>query len=785
MEGMSLPILEDDIPYEQEIIKTPDEFGPWMRYVEFKAERPVAERIFVLERACRALGRSYKLWKMYLDLQVSYLKNLDQGNRRFLLEAAKVNHLYERALILLHKMPRLWIDYLQLLLQQPQLVTHTRRTFNKALQALPTAQHDRIWPLYLEFVQHVNPRTASSIWLRYIEFNTAEIETCVENLIDLGQYQQAADLLIKMVDDAKFISFKGRSRYQLWEDLAELLVHHGSDIQGIDVERVIGSGIEKFTDQQGKLCVQLATCWVNMGQFEKARNSFEAGLERAITIRDFSQIFDSYAEFEESIIAKLMNKGHDENEMDRHMEIFEQLMDRRPFIVNDVLLRQDPNNVVEWEKRVGLWGNNQQEVVNTYEKAIETIHPKKANGSLSQLWSNYAKFYENGRDLATARIIFDKATKVPFKSVNELTEVWIEWAEMELRIGDFDNAVRVMETATRGPKISKVDYFDDSRSPQERLHKSMKLWSFYVDLVESVGTLDQIKPLYDRIFELKIGTTLTIVNYANLLEENNYFEEAFKVYERGIELFSYPIAFEIWNIYLNKAVKRNLGIERLRDLCEQAIENCPAKFCKPLYLLYGKLEEDRGLIKNAIKIYDRATKTVDEKDKLETYQYYIARVAENFGLPGTRPIFQDAIDNLNDRDANIISQEFIEVEEKLGEIDRARALLGFSSQFNDLRTAPEFWAKWDKFEVKYGSEDTYKEMLRIKRSVQAQFNTDLRYVAIEASKGIAISTNESNAMSRMEKLNNAPIGFVAGTTETPSVEKIEATGNPDEIELEM
>lgn len=29
-----------------------------------------------------------------------------------------------------------------------------------------------------------------------------------------------------------------------------------------------------------------------------------------------------------------------------------------------------------------------------------------------------------------------------------------------------------------------------------------------------------------------------------------------QVYERGVELFAYPIAFELWNIYLSKFVKR-------------------------------------------------------------------------------------------------------------------------------------------------------------------------------------------------------------------------------------
>jgi pre-mRNA-splicing factor SYF1 len=53
---------------------------------------------------------------------------------------------------------------------------------------------------------------------------------------------------------------------------------------------------------------------------------------------------------------------------------------------------------------------------------------------------NFAKFYEEGgasgnseKDLPLARKVLEKATKVQFKTVEELAEIWCEWAEMELR----------------------------------------------------------------------------------------------------------------------------------------------------------------------------------------------------------------------------------------------------------------------------------------------------------------------------------------------------------------
>jgi len=102
-------------------------------------------------------------------------------------------------------------------------------------------------------------------------------------------------------------------------------------------------------------------------------------------------------------------------------------------------------------------------------------------------------------------------------------------------------------------------FFLQSLSVQTRLFKSLKLWSFYVDLEESLGTVESTKAAYDKVLELKIANAQIIVNYAQFLEENKYFEESFKAYERGVELFTFPVSFEIWNIYLSKFTKRHVS----------------------------------------------------------------------------------------------------------------------------------------------------------------------------------------------------------------------------------
>ncbi|KAL1855437.1 pre-mRNA-splicing factor syf1 [Paecilomyces lecythidis] len=782
-------ISDQDIVYEQDLLRDPGSVTPWLAYIEFKQQHGTPyEQAFVMERACKQLPRSYKLWKMYLEFRMNHLRGRNAAIHRS--EYHKVNSLFERALILLNKMPRIWEMYLSFLLQQP-IVTQTRRTFDRALRALPVTQHNRIWRLYKPFARSASGETAVKIYSRYMQIHPENAEEYIDLLIDMGHYTEAVKRYIDILNNPRFQSKQGKSHFQLWSEMVELLVNKAKEIEtgahvGIDVDGIIRSGIERFADQRGRLWAGLATYWITRGNFEKARDIFEEGITTVMTVRDFTMIFDSYVEFEESVIGNLMeeasvraSKGKLDEDADLDLDLrmlrFEQLMDRRPFLVNDVLLRQNPNNVIEWEKRVALWGDNKAEVVQTYTNAIAAINPKKAHGKFHELWGNYAKFYEKGGDLDTARVIMDKAVKVPFKTVNELAETWCEWAEMELRNENFDKAVEIMAKATQAPKKSSVDYFDETLSPQQRVHKSWKLWSFYVDLVESVGTLEETRKIYERIFELRIATPQTVVNYANLLEENKYFEESFKVYERGLDLFSYPVAFELWNLYLTKAVDRKISIERLRDLFEQALDGCPPKFAKVLYLMYGNLEEERGLARHAMRIYERATRAVSDEDRFEMFDFYITKSASNFGLTSTRPIYERAIAALPDKEAKDMCLKFAEMERRLGEIDRARAIYGHASQFCDPRTNAGFWQKWEAFEVQHGNEDTFKEMLRIKRSVQAQYNTDVNFIASQAiarsqqraQEGIPETEEEkeqADAMAALERQARAPMGFVAAST---------------------
>ncbi|KAF6214821.1 hypothetical protein GE061_009564, partial [Apolygus lucorum] len=651
-----------------------------------------------------------------------------------------LNNTFERALVYMNKMPRIWMDYCQFIVDQCK-ITRARQVFDRALRALPITQHRRIWPIYIAFLKKHNiPETAVRVFRRYLKLCPEDAEEYIDYLTSVNRLDESSVRLADIVNSDEFVSKHGKSNHQLWTELCELISKNPQDMKTLNVDAIIRSGLKKYTDQLGRLWNSLADYYIRSGLFEKARDIYEEAIQTVTTVRDFTQVFDAYAQFEELSLSKKMEEvstklapsEDDDIDIELRMARFENLIERRLLLLNSVLLRQNPHNVHEWLKRVQLFEGKPHDIINTYTEAVQTVDPKQAVGKPHMVWVNFAKFYEENDQIEDARIVMEKGTHVAYLKVDDLASVWCEWAEMEIRNENYEEALRLLQRATVMPS-RKVDYHDDTETVQMRLYKSLKLWSMYADLEESFGTFKSCKAVYDRIIDLKIATPQIIINYGLFLEEHNYYEEAFRAYEKGIALFRWPNVFDIWNTYLTKFLKRYGGtkLERTRDLFEQCLENCPPKFAKSLYLLFAKLEEDHGLARHAMAVYERATSAVLPEEMFEVFNIYIKKAAEIYGIPKTRQIYEKAIEVLNEHNAREMCLRFSEMETKLGEIDRARAIYAHCSQMCDPRVTAVFWQAWKDFEVRHGNEDTMREMLRIKRSVQATYNTQVNMMSAQ------------------------------------------------------
>ncbi|KAL6990987.1 hypothetical protein U1Q18_009108 [Sarracenia purpurea var. burkii] len=837
---------QDDLLYEEELLRNPFSLKLWWRYLVARIDTPFKKRSVIYERALKALPGSYKLWYAYLRERLELVRNLPITHSQY----QTLNNTFERALVTMHKMPRIWIMYLQILTEQ-KLLTRTRRTFDRALCALPVTQHDRIWHPYLVFVSQkgVPIETSLRVYRRYLKYDPSHIEDFIEFLINSNLWQEAAERLAGVLNDDQFYSIKGKTKHWLWLELCNLLTQHAKEVSGLNVDAIIRGGIRKFTDEVGRLWTSLADYYIRRGLVEKARDIFEEGMTTVLTVRDFGVVFDAYSQFEESMLALKMeeqseddqddeeNAEEDDNDdeddrldvaklekklkrfwlsddkdVDLRLARLEHLIDRRPELANSVLLRQNPHNVEQWHRRVKLFEGNPTKQILTYTEAVRTVDPMKAVGKPHTLWIAFAKLYETHNDVSNARVIFDKAVQVNYKTIDNLASVWCEWAEMELRHKNLKGALELMRRATAEPSVEvKRRVAADGNTPvQMKLHKSLRLWTFYVDLEESLGTLESTRTVYERILDLRIATPQIIINYAMLLEEHKYFEDAFKVYERGVKIFKYPHVKDIWVTYLSKFVKRygKSKLERARELFEHAVEVAPAESVKPLFLQYAKLEEDYGLAKRAMKVYDQATKAVPTHEKLSMYEIYIARAAEIFGVPKTREIYEQAIESgLPEKDVKTMCMKYAELEKSLGEIDRARGVFVYASQFADPRSDPDIWNKWHEFEVQHGNEDTFREMLRIKRSVSASYSQTHfilpEYLmqkdklpnldeTMDALKKAGVPEDEMAALEKhlvpaandtATKDGNRKVGFVSAGVESQTDTGIKVTANHEDIEL--
>lgn len=792
------------LPQEDAVTKTPYNVNTWLQYLdtideliseqrtnqdESTKKNLIQVRDFVGRRAVHHLPKSYKLWKTHWEFSLVQEKQLSQS----------LIPLWERALVTLHKFPRVWIEYLEYAHEKSSMdPTRLRRLANRSLEAIPVTQHDKIWPVLLKYYQSTTLsaagttttlRTPVTSWIpketklsllrRYIQFNPAATKEVADFLAnDLHHWGEAALLYVELLNQPETVQ-----QNELWMALANICTRHPVDQVGIDWEALVRGVLatKKFKEMEGVVWNQLADAWIRRGEFQLARSVYEEALESVSKVRDFTILLDAYLQFEEGLLEAIMATAEDDvddeaddkddaadgeqkddwdillpsNSSELHDSVTkktnmsdlelalaraEDLTARRPILLNRVLLRQNPHDVGEWLKRARLYQEKEELAAAqaALEEGLRTVLARRAVGGspsqiVIQLLSLYESDPENG--VSRARDLMDRICNqwvYEFKSTDELAECYASWVELELRQEAWDNALDIIRSSVIVPPAT-----EDRPVPKmvRGLAKSLRLWDLLLDLEESLGTIQTTKDAYSRAIEQRVATPLHILNFASFLTEQKYFEESFSAYERGIELFEFPGVKVIWKAYLESFLKRYGGtkVERSRDLFHRCLEACPPEDCVEFFLMNGKFEEDHGLTKRALSVYRDMCQKVPLEEKYTAYQLFIAKTTKYMGQTATRDIYQSAIQELSDVPAAQLCLDFAKMETSLQEIDRARAVLTFGAQMADPRRNDEYWKQWNEFEIAHGNEETFREMLRIKRSVEASFST-VNYNAAEMSQ---------------------------------------------------
>jgi pre-mRNA-splicing factor SYF1 len=660
----------------------------------------LSERCRVYETALAYMPGSYKLWYHYLT-EIRLYVDCNPSLEHYEL----ANTLHERALTHMYLMPQIWLDYTEFLASQGH-ITKTRKVYDLALQRLPLTQHDLIWESYLVWAHSIqSPETAKRIFVRYLQLNPSYAYDYVDYLVKYNYVPEAVVQIqsLLLTDDSP----------QLWERLAKLISENPDCVP--NSSGILESCKSKI-EEKGKAWELVAEFYLRLGDIENARKTYEDAFKSLNSVKEFSIIFAAYTQLEEEL-ASLDDPDTAEEAMSR----LEELLNRRELLLSDIKLRENPNDVQEWISRSELFQDDIVQRLRIYAEAVTVLDPLKARGQPQRLWINFAKIYEEFSDYKNARTVFFKGTLSKLKKSDQIAEIWEEWIEFELRHNHYDDALKLIR------KVCNTSYkYSKDVTIHQEVSTNNRLWGLYVDLEENLGTLESAKQAYEKMISNKFANVHAVLNYVQFLQEHSLWEDSFRVYEQGVNKFSWPHVYDIWMSYLNAFVNKygKSKLERARDLFEQVLTSCPKDKIRIFYLLYSKLEEEYGLGSHIIEVFERAIRDVPDGQRAEMFLIYIQKVSDYFGVIKMRVLFEAGFSLFTNTEQIIdIGLKFANIERKLGEIDRVRTIYQYIAQFCDGKSPEQqkFWSKWNEFEIYHGNEDTYKEMMRVQRT--SKFNT--------------------------------------------------------------
>lgn len=707
---------------EEYILSSPHLPQKWIQLIKLVPEPPLPSSIpcylegkyisyIIWERSLLALPTSYKLWISYIEDRINSLRIIlntfrdDELYSNYLLdEIDEIECVFERALKnnALKRMPKIWISYISFSIRLRR-IKGTRLLINSALKALPTSLHHKIWSISLSFAESLiplAPKVSHHIYKRYYlslltsnsssssspssSYNSTDSNSYFNILKRLDEYEEAFQILIE--------------RCKEWSEIPKFISSFGSKLKTIDVEKMI-RGID--SGDEGVLISSIANWHLKNGRFSEARNTLRNGLLTCMDIRDFGILFETLVSLEEGLIRIALDKRI--LLVNDLMDSFERLLGpERLQMISDLLLRLSPNSIDVWIERIERLGNTEGE----YRKCLETI--SSMTKGISKIWIAFAKVSENPE-------------KFFLESLNEKNILKDDLAILYIAYSQYCGE-------KRGIKAS-IDIISSSLLI-EGLEKNSSLWDCYLDLEELRSLPLCVESAYERMILIGACRPQHIINYFLFLEDHQFLEggktpllkSPFSVLELGIQKFK-SVSIEFWKIYLPKFIQSpHATLKKVRDLYERALlDTKDHQFVYEFALAYEKEKGTESLYLNLLR---NAAKKC-ENGKFSFYWRLIDCVIEKKGVIEVRTVFDEAIPTISDPDDLIkLAFRYASIECDLGEWERTRSIYKYLAK-EIITTSPplykrddEIWLKWQNFESKFGTEISFRELLRYKRELK-------------------------------------------------------------------
>lgn len=768
-----------------------------LKDIEIYLKEVYSSAIIIWERSLSVFPSSFKLWMAYITERVSFLNILlgifreDQSSPSSFSallseEIAEVEEIYERALNNkegnFKRMPMLWISYISFSIRLRR-IRKTRHLFNLALKTLPFSLHSQLWTLiigsFAEPLIPFAPKVSHHFYRRFhlhfaVAYSGSKNTTTPTNaysyfniLKRLNEFDEAFDVLINHIKD--------------WYAIPSFIDNYGSLLK----ERIDEKVAEIDSNDKGVLICAVANWHLKNGRLKEGRAVLRKALSGADRMRDFVVVFECLAALEEGLIRIAIDNNNSNTKrrialLSKLLDSFERLLKiERPSLISDLLLRKSPNSISVWMERIerlcaaGAGGGVNSE----YRKCLSTIDPMTKG--ISKIWISFAKAMKSPKEKEE---ILLEALKQQNILKEEMALLWIALSQHRGEVNGIQDSIGVVSDA-----LLTVG-----------LEKNALLWDCYLDLEEARGLPLCVESAYERIISIGACRPQHIVNYFLFLDSlsldalgtldgldglgilgfkntttttmtttnkttiNNINNLKFRVLELGIQKFK-SVSVEFWKIYLPKFISSpQATLKSVRDLYERALVDCVGnRSIYEIALSYENKKRNYSVYLNLLKEAARSC----EEGKFSLYWRLVDHIIDGKGGGGgvseVRQVMDEALPSLEDPDELIkLSLRYASLECSLGELERTRSIyrwlvkeiITISPPF--YKRDAEVWLKWQDFETKFGTEISFRELLRYKRSLKEEEGrcSKVQFVSPTAESTTSSSTTAAFSSSQIPPL---------------------------------
>ena len=428
-------------------------------------------------------------------------------------EYRRARSIFERALDVDSTSVVLWIRYVEAEMKTRN-INHARNLLDRAVTILPRI--DKLWYKYVHMEELLgNVPGTRQVFERWISWEPDEAAWMAYVKLEkrYGEYDRARQIF------ERFTIVHPEPRH--WIKWAKFEEENGTSLL---VRDVFGSAIEALGDDfmDEKLFIAYARYEAKLKEYERARAIYKYALDRLPRSRS-NALHKSYTTFEKQF---------------GNREGVEDVILAKRRVQYEEQLKSEPSNYDIWFDFAKLEeaGRDVERIRDVYERAIAQIpqsQEKRAWRRYIYLWIFYALWEEmTNKDIGRARQIYQECLKlIPHKKWT-FAKMWLAKAQFEVRQTQLQAARKTMGQAI-------------GMCPKDKLFRG------YVELEKQLFEFVRCRTLFEKQLQWNPSNSQAWIEFADLERGLDDAERARAIFELGIDQPTLDMPELVWKAYID------------------------------------------------------------------------------------------------------------------------------------------------------------------------------------------------------------------------------------------